>query len=151
MKEKPMLLGHLRLPLCFAIIAAAASAGCRPNHSASAATSVQQDDIDEFEAKREIEERPRKVGRGLAQLQLGMTRQDVEAILGRPDDERVPRKYYSQSKPRMYSVVYYAIFEPRPDHRWPVGGPHLMTVVYQVAENGADLYIRVDGPHRPVD
>jgi hypothetical protein len=113
-----MLPGRLRMPLCVVIFTGVtAAAGCRPSHSASEATSVQQDDIDGIEAKRDIEQRPRKVGRGLVQLQQGMTRQDVEAILGLPDRGTVPREYISQSKPRMYSVVYYAIFEPSPDLR----------------------------------
>lgn len=100
-------------------------------------------------------ERERRVGEAFARVRPGMTRQEVEAILGPPDLVR-PQQFTSawragpggrQTPVELSYVVYYC----RPPHLPP--GSHLMTVEYESAPlapipPGARVF-SVSGPHTP--
>src|SRR5437762_11437688 len=97
-----MRLGRPRLsPWLVLLAAAAACQGCRPADAASAPTApVAEEGVYDAEANKDPDKRARTVGRGLARLQLGMTRRDVEAILGPPDRGSVPRVHLSETSPK---------------------------------------------------
>jgi hypothetical protein len=142
-----MRLGRKRLLAgCFLLALVTAPSGFRPGSSGVAPAAVAaQEDVEPEWAKQDADRRARAVGRGLTQLRRGMTRKDVEAIVGPPDYEPAVRMYDWNR----YSVTYDAIFEPAPGLQWPAGRLSLMSVRYETVD-GVDWFLYVDGPHRPV-
>jgi hypothetical protein len=100
-------------------------------------------------------ERARRVGESLARVKPGMTRREVEGILGPPDLVR-PQQFTIQWRPgpdgRQIQVeLQYVVYYCSPPHLPP--GRHLMTVEYEsepLAPIPPDARVaEVSGPHTP--
>lgn len=100
-------------------------------------------------------ERARRIGAALAQIKPGMTRREVEAILGPPDLERwqqfTSRWRTSPDGKQAYVDFQYVIYYCSPPHLPP--GTHLMTVEYEskpLEPIPPDAKVaEVSGPHTP--
>jgi hypothetical protein len=101
------------------------------------------------------EEKAAEVGRKLAQVRPGMTRKQVEAILGPPDwkeSRRITGRWAADPDGQYKYVEYpYALYYASPPNLPP--GVHLMTVVYRgdpLAPIPPDaVVVEVTGPHTP--
>jgi hypothetical protein len=100
-------------------------------------------------------ERARRVGAALASIKPGMTRREVEAVLGPPDLER-PQQFTHRWRAgpdgRQIQVgLQYVVYYCSPPNLPP--GPHLMTVEYEskpLEPITPDAKVaEVSGPHTP--
>jgi hypothetical protein len=97
----------------------------------------------------------RRVGAALANIKPGMTRREVEAILGPPDLERwqqfSSRWRSGPDGKQRYAELQYVIYYCSPPHLPP--GRHLMTVEYEskpLEPIPPDAKVaEVSGPHTP--
>ena len=98
-------------------------------------------------------ERARRVGAALARIKPGMTRREVEAVLGPPDLERwqqfTVRWIPGPAGRLVHTEVPYVVYYCSPPHMPP--GSHMMTVEYE-GKSLAPItpkakVISVSGPH----
>ena len=120
-------------------------AGCgksRPSSRGSGTTAADGRTTQKDAAPKDSVEHERAVGRLLAKLQPGMTRRQVESIIGPADDPRDIESLDTDNR-RIVIKTYYC----RPTHvpEIPAGHSYAMQVVYDASGPGP-VFMRIDGP-----
>lgn len=90
------------------------------------------------------------VGSLLGRLKSGMTRSEVEALIGSPDIEN--NSIDVGNDPTQLATcreTYYAELKPRIGESFK-SGIHLITIHYDIRDNG-HFFLRYEGPHFPDD